>query len=106
LYSLDARLPSARDGRIMQRLTWRSGRPEMSTTTLPRPRRRTVRALAAMACALAVASGAAHADTAADTAELTRDARAFELGDGVPRNPERAARLYCEAASAGDAASQ
>jgi soluble lytic murein transglycosylase-like protein len=71
----------------------------MSTTALPRPPRRTVRALAAMACALAVASGAAHADTA----ELTRDARAFELGDGVPRNPERAARLYCEAASAGDA---
>jgi TPR repeat protein len=70
----------------------------MSSTILRR-RRCELRPLAILACALALASGGAQAGTA----DLTREARTYEHGEGVARNPERAARLYCEAAREGDA---
>lgn len=38
--------------------------------------------------------------------QLRLEARAYEHGEGVPKDPQRAARLYCEAASAGDAEAQ
>jgi len=63
-------------------------------------RRSTQRALrAVVACAFAFAAACACAG--ADG--LAREARAYEHGEGVERNPERAARLYCEAARNGDA---
>lgn len=71
----------------------------MSSTALGTPCRRALRAFAAVACGAAIAAGPAHA---APT-ERTLQARAFEHGDGVARNQERAARLYCEAARDGDA---
>jgi len=39
-------------------------------------------------------------------AALRADARALEHGEGVPRDPARAAELYCEAARLGDAEAQ
>jgi TPR repeat protein len=56
-------------------------------------------AAALIACGAAFAADHAHAATS----ERTLQARAFEHGDGVERNPERAARLYCEAARDGNA---
>jgi len=47
-----------------------------------------------------------EADTAARLAALRNDARAREHGEGVPRDPVRAAALYCEAARLGDAEAQ
>ena len=46
------------------------------------------------------------ADTAERIASLRSDARAREHGEGVPRDPERAAELYCQAARLGDAEAQ
>ena len=39
-------------------------------------------------------------------AALREEARAYEHGEGVPRDPARAADLYCEAAGSGDAEAQ
>ena len=54
---------------------------------------------------LAVAFGAALpvAGVQAAPSERAQIARAYEHGEGVTRNPERAAWLYCEAARDGDA---
>ncbi|MGZ5231376.1 MAG: transglycosylase SLT domain-containing protein [Burkholderiales bacterium] len=55
---------------------------------------------------------AASAQTQADLAEpvnvvaLRTEARAYEHGEGVPKNPHRAVELYCEAARLGDAEAQ
>jgi soluble lytic murein transglycosylase-like protein len=63
--------------------------------------------------AFAVASGAALADTpdapdaeAAQRTALRLEAAAYEHGEGVPRDPLRAATLYCAAARLGDAEAQ
>jgi TPR repeat protein len=46
------------------------------------------------------------ADTAVRIAALRTDGRAYEHGEGVPRDPARAVELYCEAARLGDAEAQ
>lgn len=43
---------------------------------------------------------------AAQIAALREQARAYEHGEGVPRDPARAAALYCEAAGSGDTEAQ
>ena len=51
----------------------------------------------------------ALADSQSDKARaaaLRNDARALEHGEGIPRDPERAAELYCEAARLGDVEAQ
>lgn len=66
--------------------------------------RRAVRARAAgfaALCALVAASA-----QAADTRELLRQATAYEHGEGVGRDFERAHDLYCRAAKGGDAEAQ
>ena len=69
-----------------------------------------IRWLAAGACALATATIAAQ-ETAytprIDVASnLVSQAVAYEHGEGVPKDPIRAAALYCEAARSGDAEAQ
>jgi soluble lytic murein transglycosylase-like protein len=86
----------AANGGIMILRISSSAVPEMSSTTFRRPARRRALALATVALALAAAN--AHPSPA-----TAREARAYEHGEGVARNPERAARLYCEAARDGDA---
>jgi soluble lytic murein transglycosylase-like protein len=71
----------------------------MSSTALRTPRQHALRAAVVVACALAVATGTVHAAPS----QRTLQARAYEHGQGVERNQERAARLYCEAAREGDA---
>jgi hypothetical protein len=46
------------------------------------------------------------AETSERIATLRNDARAAEHGEGVPRDPARAAALYCEASRLGDAEAQ
>jgi soluble lytic murein transglycosylase-like protein len=71
----------------------------MSSTALRTLRQRTLRAAAAVVvCAVAIAANTAHAGPS----QRTLQARAYEHGQGVERNRERAARLYCEAARDGD----
>jgi len=57
-----------------------------------------------------IATRPAHANFDGDTSRLVAmlraDARASEHGEGVPRNPLHAIRLYCEAARLGDAEAQ
>jgi hypothetical protein len=71
----------------------------------PRP----VVAMAALAL-LCAAARPVHADFDGDTsrliATLRDEARAYEHGEGVPKDPVRAANLYCEAARLGDAEAQ
>lgn len=55
----------------------------------------------AVACVALASGGAAHAGTA----ETRALARAYEHGEGVRRDLERAAQLYCAAAREGDAES-
>src|SRR5262249_23371853 len=59
---------------------------------------------------LCVAAKPAHADLEADTSRLVADlraeARAYEHGEGVAKDPTRAVSLYCEAARLGDAEAQ
>ena len=66
--------------------------------------------LAAAAFLLVACAQPAVAEIEADTADrlaaLRNDARAREHGEGVPRDPVRAAALYCEAARLGDAEAQ
>ena len=54
----------------------------------------------------AVHAATAESDTLAPVAQLRHEARAYEHGEGVPRNQARAAQLYCDAARAGDAEAQ
>jgi len=58
-----------------------------------------ITAITAVASAFALVAGNAHAGPSPRALE----ARAYEHGQGVERRPERAARLYCEAAREGDA---
>jgi hypothetical protein len=71
------------------------------------PRR--VGAMVALAL-LCVAARPVHADFDGDTsrmvATLRAEARAYEHGEGVPKDPVRAGNLYCEAARLGDAEAQ
>jgi hypothetical protein len=82
----------------------------MSSTELPHDR--WIRAAAlALACGLAVcvpARAAIEADgiEAAKRELLRTQALALENGEGIERDPGAAAKLYCEAARLGDAASQ
>ncbi len=48
----------------------------------------------------------AESDVTSPVAQLRLEARAYEHGEGVPRNQARAAQLYCDAARAGDAEAQ
>jgi soluble lytic murein transglycosylase-like protein len=68
------------------------------TSTIPRCIACARIAAAAFACALACVPPALAAPSARAV-----EARALEHGEGVPRNPLRAAALYCEAAKEGDA---
>jgi soluble lytic murein transglycosylase-like protein len=62
--------------------------------------------LLAVCFAAAPALGLAQEDASgAQIADLRRDAMALEHGDGVPRDGDQAAALYCRAARLGDAAS-
>lgn len=58
----------------------------------------------------AIVSVACHAGVAAasdlPTSHIVAQARAYEHGEGVQKDPEKAASLYCEAARAGDAEAQ
>ncbi len=81
----------------------------MRTRLVPGGRARALLALTA----LGLAAGAGAAQDAATPAsqpnghgEALAQARAYEHGEGVERNPLRAAALYCEAARAGDAEGQ
>lgn len=68
------------------------------------------RAALAVFIALALSATSAQADVTSDQstqlATLRAEARAFEFGDGVPKDPIHAQRLYCEAARMGDAEAQ
>jgi hypothetical protein len=61
-------------------------------------------AAAARVEAPAASASAPHAETPAET--LRAEALRHEHGEGVPRDPARAAELYCSAAQLGDAVSQ
>jgi len=66
------------------------------------------RLLLCTACSLAAGPAwaqAVPADPATQAARLRAEAEAHEHGNGVPRDGERAAQLYCEAARLGDAVS-
>ena len=47
--------------------------------------------------------GAGLGEPAADPRQLVEQALAFEHGEGVPRDPEHAAGLYCDAVRLGNA---
>ncbi len=68
------------------------------------------RAAAGLACALIGAGTAVaqtvNADRPGGTRVLIEQAVAYEHGEGVPKNPLKAAALYCEAARLGDAEAQ
>jgi soluble lytic murein transglycosylase-like protein len=80
--------------------------------TEPQHRCRPARALALGLVSLLLCGASAHAAIEADTVEaaqrelLRTQALALENGEGVERDPVAAAKLYCEAARLGDAASQ
>lgn len=63
------------------------------------------RILLCSALILAGSSGQAASDTG-NPAALREQARGHEHGEGVPRNPNKAIQLYCEAARLGDVESQ
>jgi TPR repeat protein len=67
-------------------------------------RARSILALVLLGLGLAggVRAGA-EAGAEADTRQIVEQALAFEHGEGVPRDPERAADLYCRAARSGSA---
>ena len=72
-------------------------------------RRRTPRLpvpLALLALLAAPAASAAAKPPAVDLAALRMEARASENGEGVAKDPQRAARLYCEGARNGDTEAQ
>jgi len=63
-------------------------------------------AAALLVASISPALAELDADTAERIAALRNDARAHEHGEGVPRDPARAAALYCEASRLGDAEAQ
>lgn len=60
--------------------------------------------VAAIACVLSLPASAAGSVT--QLAAMREEARAYEHGEGVPKDAERAAGLYCVIASTGDAEAQ
>ncbi len=54
----------------------------------------------------ALASGLPHGQAGPDASTLVSAARAMEHGEGVAKDPVRAAELYCQGARAGDAEAQ
>jgi soluble lytic murein transglycosylase-like protein len=66
------------------------------------------RVAAMMACAMLgmVVTATARSEGASSTSDLRKLAIAMEHGEGVPRDPKKAAELYCEAAKAGDVDAQ
>jgi len=76
---------------------------------MSRQRRFAATALARMLAILALAGLGAQPGLAAEAekaAALRAEAALYEHGDGVARDPEMAARLYCEAARLGDVVAQ
>ena len=70
-------------------------------------RRHDHRIAIALGAVVALGCGVVHAGTDAnDTTALTREAVAFEHGEGVAKDQLKAATLYCRAARAGDAEAQ
>ena len=70
-------------------------------------RRHDHRIAIALGAVVALVCGAANAETVAnDTTALTREAVAYEHGEGVAKDQLKAAALYCQAARAGDAEAQ
>ena len=67
-----------------------------------RARRRRAVLVLAVAAAFSCPLAAQQADPVA-ARTLTAQALAYEHGEGVPKDPLRAAKLYCDAAQAGDA---
>ena len=67
-----------------------------------------VAAVVALTCAAAGSAGAQtlNAGRPGATRVLVEQATAYEHGEGVPKNPVKAASLYCEAARLGDAEAQ
>lgn len=65
-----------------------------------------VAALALLCVAAPPARAAFDGDPSGLTAILRTQARAYEHGEGVPRDPVHAVELYCEAARLGDAEAQ
>jgi len=82
------------------------------TSAEPQHHRRPARAFALGLVALLLCAAQARAAIEADNVEaakrelLRSQALALENGEGIERNPTAAAKLYCEAARLGDAASQ
>lgn len=62
------------------------------------------RCLAAVLCVFSLSAFAGG--DALQLAALRAEARAYEHGEGVPRDAIRAAKIYCEAAGSGDAEAQ
>ena len=62
--------------------------------------------LLALAAAASAAQGAADANAANPRPALVAQALAYEHGEGVPKDPLKAAALYCDAARDGDAEAQ
>lgn len=94
-------------------LQWRRPSPAASSCRPARVPRfiTTRRVLAALLLALAAAAQATVSPVESDAERLHRtllrsEAQALENGEGVERDPERAAKLYCEAARLGDAEAQ
>ena len=72
-----------------------------------RSRREAIPALIlAFVCAQGAAAAGPDATAAASLADRVAEARAYEFGEGVPKDLRRAAALYCEAAREGDADAQ
>jgi len=63
---------------------------------------RAARAVAPVVFGLAAASALAQTPLDGPAAALTTQALAYEHGEGVAKNPRRAAELYCDAARSGD----
>jgi hypothetical protein len=78
----------------------------LSLRNLRRPYRWLQAALAALAGTLAQGVFAEGGIDAAAERSLIEEARSYEHGEGVPKDPLKAATLYCRAARAGDAEGQ
>jgi len=62
---------------------------------------------ALFACSTFSSSAAADISSQKERAAALRtEAKSFEQGDGIPRNPEKAVELYCESARLGDLEAQ
>ena len=74
------------------------------------PRRQLMAAAVVAFIALGLMAALAHAEITpeqlAQFATLRAEARAYEFGDGVPKDPVRAQETYCKAARLGDAQAQ